>query len=37
MKPTIWSAIYRKDFIQGKQDYFLETPGASYQDAGFNF
>lgn len=37
MKPTIWSAIYRKDFIRENKITFLETPGASYQDAGFNF
>ncbi len=36
-KPTIWSAIYRRDFLQGNSVRFLETPGASYQDAGFNF
>ena len=37
IKPTIWSAIYRKGFIRENQIRFLETPGASFQDAGFNF
>ena len=37
IKPTIWSAIYRKDFIRGNNIRFNETPGASYQDASFNF
>lgn len=37
IKPTIWSAIYRKDFIRSNHIRFNETPGASYQDASFNF
>lgn len=37
IKPSIWSAIYRKKFIRENDIKFLETPGASYQDAGFNF
>lgn len=37
IKPTIWSAIYRKDFIRSNEIRFNETPGASYQDASFNF
>lgn len=37
IKPTIWSSIYRKDFIRENQIRFNETPGASYQDASFNF
>ena len=37
IKPTIWSAIYRKDFLKKNNIVFNETPGASYQDAGFNF
>lgn len=37
LKPTIWSAIYRRDFIRGNDIRFNETPGASYQDASFNF
>lgn len=37
IKPTIWSAIYKRDFIQKNDIRFNETPGASYQDASFNF
>lgn len=37
IKPTIWSAIYKKDFIRNHDIRFNETPGASYQDASFNF
>lgn len=37
MKPSIWSAIYKKSFLDENQIRFLETPGASYQDAGFSF
>lgn len=37
IKPTIWSAIYRSQFIKENKITFLETPGASYQDAGFSF
>lgn len=36
-KPSIWSALYRRDFLSKNEIRFLETPGASYQDAGFNF
>ena len=36
-KPSIWSAIYRRTFLNDNQIRFLPTPGASYQDAGFNF
>ena len=36
-KPSIWSAIYRREFLESNDIRFLETPGASYQDAGFNF
>lgn len=37
LKPSIWSALYRADFLRDAGITFLETPGASYQDAGFNF
>ena len=37
IKPSIWSAIYRKDFIRKNKIRFLETPGASFQDTSFNF
>lgn len=36
-KPSIWSAVYRADFIRENGIRFHETPGASYQDASFNF
>lgn len=35
--PAIWSAIYKRDFIKKNNISFLPTPGASYQDTGFNF
>lgn len=37
IKPSIWSAIYRREFLDKNGIWFNETPGASYQDAGFNF
>ena len=37
IKPTIWSAIYRKGFIRENGIRFNETPGASFQDTSFNF
>lgn len=36
-KPSIWSAIYRADFIRENGIRFLETPGASFQDTSFTF
>lgn len=35
--PTIWSAVYKKIMLKKNKVEFLETPGASYQDAGFQF
>lgn len=37
LPPAIWSAIYRREFLIKQKIAFLETPGASYQDLGFNF
>lgn len=37
IKPTIWSAIYKKEFIRNNNIRFNETPGASFQDASFSF
>lgn len=37
IKPTIWSSIYKASFIRENNIRFNETPGASYQDASFNF
>ncbi len=36
-QPSIWAAIYRRDFLNDNNIRFLESPGASYQDTGFNF
>lgn len=36
-QPSIWSAIYKRSFLEEYQIDFLESPGASYQDVGFNF
>ncbi|MBR2443961.1 MAG: glycosyltransferase [Clostridia bacterium] len=37
IKPTIWSAIYKKEFVRKNNIRFNETPGASFQDTSFNF
>lgn len=36
-KPSIWSAIYRRDFLLENRIRFLETAGAAFQDTSFNF
>lgn len=36
-KASIWSALYRRDFINENGIRFLPTPGASFQDASFTF
>lgn len=36
-QPCIWSAIYQRDFLNKNNIRFLPSPGASYQDLGFNF
>ncbi len=36
-EPAIWSGLYRKDYLTKNKIRFLPTPGASYQDTGFNF
>lgn len=36
-QPSIWSAIYKREFLIENDIKFLPSPGASYQDAGFNF
>jgi len=33
--PSIWSAIYRRDYLLNNNIRFLPTPGASYQDTSF--
>ena len=35
--PSIWSGIYRKDFLMAHNIWFHETPGASFQDVSFFF
>lgn len=37
IQSTIWSAIYKKEFLMNNGILFLETKGASYQDTSFNF
>lgn len=36
-KASIWSGLYRRDFLLENKIRFLETPGASYQDSSFAF
>lgn len=36
-KPSIWSALYRRSFLEEHGIDFLETPGASFQDLSFTF
>ena len=35
--PSIWSAIYKREFLNENNICFLETPNASYQDTSFSF
>ena len=35
--PAIWAGLYRREFLIKEKLFFLPTPGASYQDASFNF
>lgn len=37
MGPSMWTAIYKKEFLTQNNIRLLETPGASYQDTGFHF
>ena len=34
--PCIWSAIYKTEFIKNNKIKFSTTPGAAFQDVGFN-
>ncbi len=34
---NIWTGLYRKSYLYDNRIRFLESPGASYQDIGFNF
>lgn len=33
--PAIWTGLYKKSFLMENDVFFLETPGASYQDMSF--
>ena len=35
--PSIWTGLYKKEFLIKNNIRLLETPGASYQDTGFHF
>lgn len=35
--PSIWTAIYKREFLIANNIRFNETPGASYQDTSFAF
>jgi len=37
IKPSIWSAVYKRSFLEEHQIRLNETPGASFQDTAFNF
>ena len=37
MQPSIWTAIYKREFLETNGIRFNETPGAAYQDTSFNF
>ena len=37
VQASIWSAIYKKSFLQKYKIKFVESPGASYQDLSFTF
>ena len=37
LPPSIWAAIYKRSFLEKNKINFLPTPGASFQDTGFNF
>lgn len=36
-QPSVWSAIYRTDYLRNNGIRYLETPGASYQDVAFTY
>ena len=37
IKPSVWSAIYKKEFLYKNNIFFNETQGASFQDTSFQF
>lgn len=34
---SIWTSVYRRDFLEENEIKFLESPGASFQDTAFAF
>lgn len=36
-KASIWSALYKTEFLKDNNINFLDTPGASFQDTAFTF
>lgn len=36
-KPSIWSAVYKRSFLEENAIRFLPTPGAAFQDTSFTF
>ncbi|MBQ4114282.1 glycosyltransferase [bacterium] len=37
IRSSVWSAIYRTSYLLENNVFFLETPGASYQDVSFTY
>lgn len=37
VRPCIWSGIYKRQMLLDNNIWFVESPGASYQDTGFAF
>jgi glycosyltransferase involved in cell wall biosynthesis len=36
IQPSVWSALYKRDWMQRNDIRFLETPGAAFQDTSFS-
>lgn len=36
-RPAIWNGVYKKHLLDDNSIYFLQTPGAAYQDTSFAF
>lgn len=37
LAPSVWSSLYKREFLNKNNIRFLETPGASYQDTSFHY
>ena len=37
LPPSIWTSLYKREFLERNGIRFLETPGASFQDTAFAF